>query len=174
MLYRKPVYSKADFGIPIDWQTRKRKNYLTEQINASAKVISEIKKLYPFWAKNSSDAGYLIYLGKKTKADLEKMKKELAWISKPNAIKVKSVNQGDIEAARNVDILSVLPHGEINRSGFTVCFLHEDKKPSLKYYQKSNKVHCFVCNKSFDTIDVVMYLHGCDFIYAVKILNGLL
>ncbi len=54
---------------------------------------------------------------------------------------------------------------EINRQGFTRCFVHADKKPSA--YCKGNFIHCFVCNKSWDTIAVLMERDGMSFRDAV-------
>jgi len=52
------------------------------------------------------------------------------------------------------------------------CLWHEDRDPSLHYYRKDNKVHCFVCNKQWDSIDVVMKQHDCDLKEAVGIINN--
>lgn len=54
---------------------------------------------------------------------------------------------------------------EFNRAKFTVCFGHADKKPSA--YCKSNFVHCFVCQRSWDTIGVLMERDGMKFREAV-------
>lgn len=54
---------------------------------------------------------------------------------------------------------------EINRAGFTKCFSHNDSKPSA--YCKKNFVHCFVCQRSWDTIAVLMERDGRTFRDAV-------
>lgn len=54
---------------------------------------------------------------------------------------------------------------EINRAGFTRCFAHNDKKPSA--YCRKNFVHCFVCQKSWDTIAVLVERDGIKFREAV-------
>jgi DNA primase len=42
----------------------------------------------------------------------------------------------------------------------------------MKYYIKTNTLHCFgECSRSYDVIDVVMLERGIDFISAVKLLN---
>jgi len=73
----------------------------------------------------------------------------------------------DILRAKQVPISSWI---EFNRAGFASCFLHKDATPSLKYYEKENKVHCFSCGFRGDVIDVVMKIRECSFIDAVKIL----
>lgn len=54
---------------------------------------------------------------------------------------------------------------EINRQKFATCFAHKDSKPSA--YCKGNFIHCFVCNKSWDTIAVCMERDGMSFREAV-------
>ena len=51
------------------------------------------------------------------------------------------------------------------------CPFHSDTNPSLKYYQKTNTIHCFSCNKSWDTIQYVMDIEGKSFIEAVRSLT---
>jgi hypothetical protein len=53
------------------------------------------------------------------------------------------------------------------KHGACVCPFHEDKDPSMKLY-KDNRVHCFSCNKSWDTIDFIKEREGITFQEAVK------
>ena len=39
---------------------------------------------------------------------------------------------------------------------------------SMKYYEKENRVHCFSCGKSWDSIDVYQKLNNCSFKDAVN------
>lgn len=57
------------------------------------------------------------------------------------------------------------------RRNTTKCFLHEDTTPSMFYYQKDNRVHCFSCGRSFDSIGFVMERDGLNFVEAVKFLQ---
>lgn len=36
---------------------------------------------------------------------------------------------------------------------------HEDSRPSAKYYPKSNKIHCYACDKTWDVLDVSRLLY---------------
>ncbi len=74
-----------------------------------------------------------------------------------------------IARAKEVAISSII---EIGRGDFAPCFLHEDKTPSLKYYPKDNKVHCFSCGWHGDVIDVVQKLKACTWLDAVRNLSG--
>lgn len=67
-----------------------------------------------------------------------------------------------IQKAKEYPIENLL---EINRAGFTRCFAHNDKKPSA--YCKKNFVHCFVCQKSWDTIQILIDRDGRTFRDAV-------
>ena len=57
---------------------------------------------------------------------------------------------------------------EFNRAGMALCLWHNDNKPSMKYYDKTNQVHCFSCGKHGDVIDVVMQQRGVSFKEALK------
>lgn len=53
-----------------------------------------------------------------------------------------------------------------------VCLWHNDSDPSLHYYKKNNRVHCFVCDKGWDAIDVAMKVYDCDLKQAVAKLTN--
>ncbi len=48
------------------------------------------------------------------------------------------------------------------------CIWHEEKTPSMYYYEKQNRVKCFGCGKLGDVIDVVQKLNGCGLREAIK------
>jgi hypothetical protein len=50
---------------------------------------------------------------------------------------------------------------EVNRAGFAKCLWHTDTRPSM--FCKKNFCHCFVCQKSADTIEIVMEKEGLSF-----------
>ena len=62
---------------------------------------------------------------------------------------------------------------EFNRQKYAKCIWHQDSKPSMFYYEKMNKVHCFGCNANGDTIDVVRQLQGgCGIKEAIEHIIG--
>ena len=78
------------------------------------------------------------------------------------------VTEADILRAKMVSIDSIL---EINRAQNAKCLFHcPDKNPSAHFYRVNNKLHCFVCNQSWDSIAVIMKLRDCGFIEAVRFL----
>ena len=69
-----------------------------------------------------------------------------------------------IERAKRFPIRELL---EVKR-GTSLCLWHDDTRPSMKIYDKDNRVWCFSCAHGGDPIDVYMALNGCDFRTAVR------
>jgi hypothetical protein len=74
----------------------------------------------------------------------------------------------DIEKIKQIPITDIM---EFNKAGFACCPFHGEKTPSLKYYKKNNRFHCFGCGKDGDVIDMFQQLHSCNFREAVKNLS---
>lgn len=59
----------------------------------------------------------------------------------------------DLQAAKQVPVSHYL---DFNSKGYTTCLWHKpDRNPSLYWYEKSNRVHCFACGEGGDVLDVV-------------------
>ena len=71
-----------------------------------------------------------------------------------------------IDQARQYPITSIIdfPNGR-----HRCCPFHEDSNPSMALYD--NHVHCFVCNRSWDSISATMELDGVSFREAVLALQ---
>lgn len=73
------------------------------------------------------------------------------------------ITQSDIERAKLVPIESLF---SFKRKGKRVsCPLHDDNDPSASI--KDNKLRCFVCNTTLDTIELTRKIHGLSFVEAV-------
>ena len=85
----------------------------------------------------------------------------------------KPFKKGDITArilkAKQFPITDLI---KFNRGGFVKCIAHGETVPSLKYYPQTNTGHCFSCNKTFDSIEIVRILHGKGFLAAINFLSG--
>lgn len=85
---------------------------------------------------------------------------------KPEEIKARGkkiiITEDMIEKAKAYPLEQLI---EINRQGFTRCFGHNDKKPSA--YGRKNFLWCFVCNKGWDTIQILVERDGLTFRQAV-------
>jgi DNA primase len=58
------------------------------------------------------------------------------------------------------------------RGSHCCCIFHDERTPSMKYYPKTNRAHCFgACGKSFDSIDIYQQLNNVDFATAVQALQ---
>lgn len=89
-------------------------------------------------------------------------------IKKKNKLQeISTSSQGslNVEMAKQVPIEHFI---EIKPNGKGKCLWHEDENPSLHYYEDDNKVHCFVCSKQWDVIDVVQKKFDKDFKEAVR------
>lgn len=60
-------------------------------------------------------------------------------------------NNDRLTTAKQYPIPNII---KVNFDNFARCIWHEDKTPSMKYYEKTNSVYCFGCSKSGDAIDV--------------------
>lgn len=56
------------------------------------------------------------------------------------------------------------------KRGYTKCPFHDDRTPSMSL--KNNRIRCFSCNKTWDTIAYVMDKEGLTFPEAVRRLNA--
>ena len=71
----------------------------------------------------------------------------------------------DILKAKQYPIQNLVKFNSQNKA---CCLWHEEKTPSMHYYQDTNTVHCFGCGKTADAIDVYRAKHNCTFKEAVK------
>ncbi len=72
-----------------------------------------------------------------------------------------------IEQARQYPITSII---EFSKGRYRCCPFHEDRNPSMSLYE--NHVHCFVCNRTWDSISATMALDGVTFREAVLALQN--
>lgn len=86
-------------------------------------------------------------------------------LCRPKVHMPNDITGADIARAKSVPMTQFL---EVNGAGFAACLKHNDKTPSVKYYPKDNKAHCFSCNWHFDVIDLIQHIHSCSFIEGVK------
>lgn len=89
-------------------------------------------------------------------------------LSRQSAKKIKVAEFGSTyakkEHAKMVSIENII---KFNGMGNAKCIWHDEKTPSMHYYKQSNKVKCFGCGASGDSIDVYMKLHNCSMTEAI-------
>lgn len=71
-----------------------------------------------------------------------------------------------IDNARQYPITGVI---DFPKGKYRCCPFHKDNNPSMALYD--NHVHCFVCNRSWDSISALMELEGVNFREAVLALQ---
>lgn len=57
-----------------------------------------------------------------------------------------------------------------NTMNSALCIWHKEQTPSMYYYKNNNKVHCFGCGVSGDTVDVVQKLNKVSLKEAIDII----
>lgn len=72
-----------------------------------------------------------------------------------------------IDQARQYPVTSII---EFTKGRYRCCPFHEDNNPSMALYE--NHVHCFVCNRTWDSISATMALDGVTFREAVLALQS--
>ncbi len=76
-----------------------------------------------------------------------------------------SQREGDqLARAKQFPITSLIPFNRVHKAP---CLWHHEDTPSMHYYPKNNKVHCFGCGKSADAVDVYMQINNCSFLEAI-------
>jgi hypothetical protein len=96
-------------------------------------------------------------------ADLMQLQRDLFWKNKP-------AQKGDItdemkQQAREYPVERLI---EFDHQGKAFCLWHDDQRPSMMKSNKKNGVRCYVCNKGWDPIDIVMKRDGKNYFDAVR------
>jgi len=80
-------------------------------------------------------------------------------------MQVKNLSTMEIpDIKQNLSILEVVKHYDLqpNKNNLLCCPFHEDDKPSLQLYPKTNTWHCFGCGKGTDQIDFIQLKENCS------------
>ena len=70
---------------------------------------------------------------------------------------IKKINQLNVEEVAKSLGLHVMKHE-------TKCFMHDDKRPSLKFHKNGHLWKCFVCDIGGGPINLVMIYFKTDYI----------
>ena len=97
--------------------------------------------------------------------ELHKIKIDMYYRNKPRDNNTDITD--DMKArAKEVSVAGLLDLA----NGRTRAFCHEDTRPSLYVLKRINKAHCPVCDKKFDSIDILMQRDGLNYREAVILL----
>lgn len=97
--------------------------------------------------------------------NLIKLQAELYWKTKP--ARKNEVTAEMKDRAKAYPITSLIEF----HKGKALAFCHVDKTPSLSYFAKKNIATCFVCNKRFDAIGVLVERDGMSYHDAIRALQ---
>lgn len=160
----KQIEEKArEMEVDISWAIERKKTYTRQVLNG---LNAEVDKDVAFISecKSALDRTLTIQRIDRQKKEIDGMQKYLSYLDNPNT---GEISDYDIGQAKMYPIEKLLPNPIKNN--MTRCPFHEDKNPSMSI--KNNKVRCFACNQTWDTIAVVMELQGINFVNAVKFLR---
>ena len=153
--------SDLKLSYPREWAVKRRREYL-EAISDDIKFDLLIENLrLEKYTEEGKPLEVLL-----TKEDikelsnrLDKIEKEVYFTENPT-----EDNTENVRLAKEVPFENFM---EFNKFGQAACPFHADKDPSMKYYPKSNTVHCFGCGRSWDTIQFVRDMYNLTFKEAV-------
>lgn len=161
----KLVNESENWLMPIDSEeipkTKTGVDKIIKEINSSIENFNERRNNLNNEGKITDHVDIIIDM-------LEKRSEVWKSIRKNLGIK-KDISGSEVQKAKSFPINKLL---KFSPSGFTKCIFHNDNSPSLKYYSKSNMVHCFSCEAHKDVIDVYMQIHGCTFKEALQALTS--
>ncbi|GAG56163.1 unnamed protein product [marine sediment metagenome] len=156
-----------EMGIPLEEALVKRKHFLQEEIRHWTNIIQAAKKDAPFGSlEQKLDETHIDEAIKELKRlEWECTKLNPEWIDNQGG-----VNRETIAQAKAVPINTLLPYPVTHN--MTKCPFHEKGKSDSTMTTKNNFAWCFHCNLGWDTISLVMELHGKTFREAVLDLSG--
>ena len=94
---------------------------------------------------------------------LKKVMFEYRLIKYKGEIKEGIISEAMIARAKEFPMEQLI---EVNKRGFSTCPFHSEKTPS--FYVKNNFGYCFSCNKSVDTIQLLIDRDNMSFVEAVE------
>lgn len=144
-----------EFGIPFKLALTHRKKCLEE------KRLFLLEKYHE--EENPIFMHFMLQDVKKISDEINSISKELRYSESPQT--TDKITDEMIAKAKDYPIEKII---EFDRAGKAIAFCHPDKTPSLSWFKKANKAHCFPCGKSFDTIGVLMERDKLTFHEAVK------
>ncbi len=97
-------------------------------------------------------------------ADLRRLERTLAIMEGGRS----KGSERDIAKAKEVPISSFIEFGKDGKA--TSIFAPSERTPSMHYYERSNRIHCFATGRTEDSIGAMMEMRRCGFMEAVGIL----
>lgn len=154
------------FGVDAQWAINTRLRYLRGEITWMTHRIGELDRMVLCeldWVHLQLLGGVIKDVEKK-RYGLECQINYLKYDTQPTS----GISGHHIEQAKNYPIGELL--GIDSSTKRLRCPFHDDKHPSASIWK--GKLHCFVCNKTWSSLDYLMEHDSLSFIDAVRRLSG--
>lgn len=153
------------FGIPVKEAVTMRLRFLKSRMDELHGEVAE------YSVPSRREDAWAVYCLRECRRELEALEREakaLVRFLRQGACQEGSalVSKETITAARSYPFGKLLAF----KGRMTRCPFHDDRHPSMALY--GNRVRCFVCNRSWDTIEFLMERDGLSFRSAVRHLAG--
>lgn len=152
-------------GVPLDWALDQRKGFIQAQLDHYRDLIRAEHDHRP--ASHLEHKLQVHHINNYIK-EIKFWKWQLTKLSPGWNKAGKHINRDTIAQAKAYPIGLLLP--ESPKKYMAKCPFHPDSHPSG--YIKGNFLYCFVCQKGWDTIELMMDLHGLTFQQAITELAG--
>lgn len=154
----------ALFSIPVKMAVNMRLRFLKTRMEELNEEIDE------YSGSSEQEDAWAIYCLRENRRKLEPIELEAKTL-------IRFLRNGNSHETRlAADMIAVarkFPFRKLLKfkGKMTLCPFHDDRTPSMALY--GNRVRCFVCNRSWDTIEFVMQREGLAFKEAVWRLSEL-
>lgn len=163
---RTEVFNRAEeMGIDKIEALKHRLRYIREKIDGYKKYVAVLEEHAS--QCNDNTASFIEHSIKTTKLDIKRLQREHGRLVTPKS-SIQGITDDDIQAARDYPIPQLI---ELNKNNRCKAFCHESDTESMSYNPKTNRLKCFVCDKSFSALDILIEKDGMKFIDAVKELS---
>ncbi|MBT1076987.1 CHC2 zinc finger domain-containing protein [Geobacter grbiciae] len=164
------LQAARDMGVPVRYAVMRRLAFLQPQIKHLEREI--------WGARRRMDRSRDPLIKALSESFIRDQEKELRPLKREATALLNHVNGKEtvqapggitpemIDQARQYPITSII---EFSKGRYRCCPFHADRNPSMALYE--NHVHCFVCNRTWDSISATMALDGVTFREAVLALQ---
>lgn len=147
--YKNTFIQSTRLGVNRLAATRIRARYIQECLDIYLKDSSDLAL---HWAWDCVDE--LIYLFK-----------HAGYSELPKENNCSQITDEMKQRALDYPVTSLIDFKDNKRA---IAWCHNDNSPSLVYFAKNNKIWCPVCNKAYNSIDLLMHLEGCGYFDAIR------
>ena len=157
------LLDSESYLLPEDWKGAKtKKEMVAYERQYKTAIDSYMERARDVRAAYQSDK-HLQYVITMFMNKFNEVKRAIKYFQ----VKRDDFNNDKLAQAKQVPIPQFI---RFNNDNTACCIWHQEKTPSMHYYEKQNRVKCFGCDKLGDVIDVVQQLNQCNLSDAIKII----